>query len=153
MSWNIRGGFWNRETFYIWTHIFDLISLIKLWLTDIKINSSLWGSIFYLNICCCASHFLSCGSGFKILAGVSRLIPSSSSHLSYFSMANALNGLPQLKSGLWMYFVHLLGEMLTLIFFARSEYLTLSFMCHSLIYHKNPKLNVNGEKKISHELY
>ena len=42
---------------------------------------------------------LSCGSGFKILAGVSRLIPSSSGHLSYFPMANALNGLPQLKSG------------------------------------------------------
>ena len=96
--------------------------------------------------------FLSCGIGFKILAGVSRLIPSASSYLSYFSVANPLNGLFQLRSGAWMYFVHPLGTMLT-FFFARSEDLTLSFMCHSFIYHKNPKVNVDGEKKISQELY
>ena len=105
---------------------------------------------FFDDIAC---HFLSCGSGFKILAGVSRLIPSSSGHLSYFPMANALNGLPQLKSGAWTYFVHPPGTMLTLIFFARSEDLTLSFMGHSFIYHKIPKLNVDVEKKISQELY
>ena len=52
-----------------------------------------------------------------------------------------------------MYFVHPLGTMLTLIFFARSDDLTFSFMCHSFIYHKNPKVNVDGEKKISQELY
>ena len=52
-----------------------------------------------------------------------------------------------------MYFVHPLGTMLTLIFFARSEDLVLSIMCHSFIYHKNPKVNVDGEKKISQELY
>ena len=129
-------------------------------LTGFKTNHVFWPSRrqiqckrferFFDDIAC---HFLSCGSGFKILAGVSRLIPSSSSYSSYFSVANPLNGLFQLRSGAWMYFVHPLGTMLTLIFFARSEDLTLSIMCHSFIYHKNPKVNVDGEKKISQELY
>ena len=46
------------------------------------------------------------GSGFKFLPGVSWLIPSSPSYLLYFSVANVLNGLFQLTSGAWMYFVH-----------------------------------------------
>ena len=46
--------------FYIWTHTFYVISLIRLWLMDIKINSFFRGSNFYLNICYCASLFKSC---------------------------------------------------------------------------------------------
>ena len=53
-----------------------------------------------------------CGCGFKFPARVFCLIPSSASHLLYFSVAKALNGLFQLTSGACMYFVYPPGKIL-----------------------------------------
>ena len=53
-SYIARCGFWKQETFFSWTHIFYVISLITWGLVDIKINSFFGGSNFS-NICCCAS--------------------------------------------------------------------------------------------------
>ena len=53
-SYIARCGFWKQETFFSWTHMFYVISLITWGLVDIKINSFFGGSNFS-NICCCAS--------------------------------------------------------------------------------------------------
>ena len=50
-----KNWFWKPETFCIWTHTSYVICLIRLWLSDIKINSFFGGFKFCLNICCCAS--------------------------------------------------------------------------------------------------
>ena len=118
-------GFWNNGSNCLLTHL--RTNLVHTFLKDFLMTSlfiSFHASLIQLTI----THY---DNGFKFLVGVFWLIPSSASHLSYFFVANALNGLSQRKSAAWMYFVHPLGTILLLIFFARSEDLTLSFMCHS----------------------
>ena len=118
-------GFWNNGSNCLLTHL--RTNLVHPLLKDF-LTTSLFISFHASLIQLTTTHY---GNGFKFLAGVFWLISSSASHLSNFFVANALNGLWQLKSGAWMYFVHPLGTILLLIFFARSEDLTLSFMCHS----------------------
>lgn len=82
-----------------------------------------------------------CGCGFKFPARVSWLIPSSASHLLYFSVAKALNGLFQLTSGACMYFVY---REKYLYEFSKHERKIPRFTSCDI--HKNPKMSTANRK-------
>ena len=57
------------------------------------------------------------GGVFKLPEAVSSCMPTVLSQWSYFSVQEGLNGLFQLTSGAWMYFVHPPGTITRSIFF------------------------------------